>query len=242
MGRPGDAWALLDEIRRHRGRPVPPVLAQRIDALAAHLRLIEGDVEAARAHAVRTEDPRRSILLARIHAEANEPELAVATVGALDPRSTWGRIDALLVRARCVRGDDARAEALRDALRIAEPDTYVRVFVDEARWISDPLRELVASWPTGYVADLVTALANEPARAHAGTAAGGLTDREVEVWRYLGTPLSTREIADALFISRNTLKSHLRSIYRKLGVRTRADAVARGIANSSTARQSPRTG
>ena len=57
-----------------------------------------------------------------------------------------------------------------------------------------------------------------------------MTERELEVWRYLSTPLSAREIADALFISRNTLKSHLRSIFRKLAVHSRPGAVNKGIA------------
>jgi len=228
VGRESQAWALLEEVRQHRGRPVPPPLTERIDAACARLALLDGDLEVARAHAALTDERRRVRLLARIHAEAGEPELALATIEEVDPRATWARLDVLLVRARCARGDEARAAALLDALRLAEPDQYVRIFVDEARWITDPLRELVASWPTSYIAQLVTALANEPARPVANMVTGALTEREIEVWRYLSTPLSTREIAEALFISRNTLKSHLRSIYRKLGVRTRHDAVARG--------------
>jgi DNA-binding CsgD family transcriptional regulator len=207
---------------------VPYVLTQRIEAACARLALLDADLEAARAHASLSDEPRRSRLLGRIHAEAGEHALALATVDEVVAVRTWDHLDVLLVRARCSHTQDERSEALRAALTLAEPDRYVRVFVDEARWIVEPLRELVASWPTSYVADLVTALANEPARSSPQNASGALTDREIEVWRYLGTPLSSREIADALFISRNTLKSHLRSIYRKLGVSTRHDAIARG--------------
>ena len=53
---------------------------------------------------------------------------------------------------------------------------------------------------------------------------GPLSAREQEVLRLLPTRLSTREIADELFISTNTLKFHLRMIYRKLGVTSRAEA------------------
>jgi LuxR family maltose regulon positive regulatory protein len=53
-----------------------------------------------------------------------------------------------------------------------------------------------------------------------------LTPREQEVLRYLGTPLSMGEIARALYVSRNTVKSHVRNIYGKLGVRTRREAVS----------------
>ncbi len=55
--------------------------------------------------------------------------------------------------------------------------------------------------------------------------------RELDVLRLLGSELSQREIGNALFISFNTVKSHSKSIYRKLGVGTRSEAVdrARGI-------------
>jgi LuxR family maltose regulon positive regulatory protein len=43
----------------------------------------------------------------------------------------------------------------------------------------------------------------------------------------LATDLSTREIAERLFLSQNTIRSHTRALYRKLAVHTRADAIAR---------------
>jgi LuxR family transcriptional regulator, maltose regulon positive regulatory protein len=53
------------------------------------------------------------------------------------------------------------------------------------------------------------------------------SEREIDVLRLLGGALSQREIGDALFISFNTVKTHSKSIYRKLGVGQRIDAVAR---------------
>ena len=53
-----------------------------------------------------------------------------------------------------------------------------------------------------------------------------LTDREHDVLRLLPTRLTLREIADELFISMNTLKFHLKVIYRKLGCSSRAEAAA----------------
>jgi LuxR family maltose regulon positive regulatory protein len=238
LGRGAAAWALLEEIRQHRGRAVPYVLTKRIEAVSARLALLDGDLAGARAYAALCEEPWRSRMLARTHAAAGEHELACAAIEHVPTQRAWDHIDVLLVRARCASSQDERTEALRAALTIAEPDGYVRVFADEADWIFEPLRELVGVWPTSYVADLVTAIANEPTRRPPAPTTSALSDREIEVWRYLGTPLSTTEIADALFISRNTLKSHLRSIYRKLGVRNRHDAVARGQVQV----QSPRSG
>lgn len=54
-----------------------------------------------------------------------------------------------------------------------------------------------------------------------------LTERELEVLRQLPAPLSQRELAASLYVSSNTLKVHLRRIYRKLGVTSREDAVRR---------------
>jgi LuxR family maltose regulon positive regulatory protein len=54
-----------------------------------------------------------------------------------------------------------------------------------------------------------------------------LTDRELDVLRYLPSRLTMREIADELFVSVNTLKYHLRMIYRKLGVTSRSEAAER---------------
>jgi LuxR family maltose regulon positive regulatory protein len=54
-----------------------------------------------------------------------------------------------------------------------------------------------------------------------------LSPRELEVLSYLPTRLSARQIADALFVSRNTLKTHMHNVYRKLGCTSREDAVDR---------------
>jgi DNA-binding CsgD family transcriptional regulator len=56
-----------------------------------------------------------------------------------------------------------------------------------------------------------------------------LTERELEVLGLAASGLTTDEIADGLFVSRNTVKSHLRHAYGKLGVRNRAEAVAMAL-------------
>jgi LuxR family transcriptional regulator, maltose regulon positive regulatory protein len=54
-----------------------------------------------------------------------------------------------------------------------------------------------------------------------------LTDREISVLRLLRGTLSLREIGQQLYVSQNTIKTHTRAVYRKLGVSTRQDAVAK---------------
>ncbi len=65
---------------------------------------------------------------------------------------------------------------------------------------------------------------SRPATAAAGTA---LSDRELTVLRLLGSGLSERQIAQELFLSFNTVHSHVKSVFRKLSVSSRADAIAR---------------
>jgi LuxR family transcriptional regulator, maltose regulon positive regulatory protein len=54
-----------------------------------------------------------------------------------------------------------------------------------------------------------------------------LTDRELDILRYLPTRLSTTEIAAQLGISPNTVKTHLKNIYQKLGARSRNEAIVK---------------
>jgi LuxR family maltose regulon positive regulatory protein len=69
--------------------------------------------------------------------------------------------------------------------------------------------------------EAVTLLGGAPAAPHP------LSERELEILALLPSELSRREIAAALFVSLNTVQTHLRSIYRKLGVASRSQAVAR---------------
>jgi len=67
-------------------------------------------------------------------------------------------------------------------------------------------------------------------QAGGGELLEGPSDAELAVLRLLTTDLSARQIAGELFLSPNTVRSHTRAIYQKLGVRSRADAVARADA------------
>ena len=67
-----------------------------------------------------------------------------------------------------------------------------------------------------------------PTRPTAYTDSGDLTQRELDVLRLLRGSLSESDIASELYVSHNTVHTHIRSIYRKLGVSSRAEAVERG--------------
>jgi LuxR family maltose regulon positive regulatory protein len=86
--------------------------------------------------------------------------------------------------------------------------------------------------------DLVRHLAGS---GGAGRGSAGLTAAEQRVLRLLSTHMTFAEIADALFVSRNTVKTQAISAYRKLGVRSRSAAVekARALGLGSPGRELP---
>src|SRR5262249_47311557 len=73
------------------------------------------------------------------------------------------------------------------------------------------------------------AAVERPAATGARWRAAALSERELLVLRMLGGPLSERDIGRELYLSHNTIHSHTRSIYRKLGVSSRREALQRAL-------------
>ena len=132
--------------------------------------------------------------------------------------------------AREVLGDpDAAGRALRRALDLAEPEQVLVPFlIDPPPGLFDRYDQHPISGPAliSETADLLSG-ADGPASAP-GQPAGhleALTHGEIRVLHYLPTNLSAREIADELYLSVNTVKTHQQHLYRKLGARSRTQAV-----------------
>jgi LuxR family maltose regulon positive regulatory protein len=129
---------------------------------------------------------------------------------------------------RDARTDEA-LDAVADAVARAEPEGYLRVFADEG----EPLARLLAAlakregW-TPYLRRLHAA-ASGPAspRGAAQGLADPLSDRELDVLRLLGSDLGGPQISRELMVSLNTLRTHTKNIYAKLGVTSRREAVGR---------------
>jgi len=138
-------------------------------------------------------------------------------------------------------GDEAAAlKALNRALLYGEPEGYIRTFIDEGVSIGALLRKANASGMLpDYTGKLLQALASEAAMAPEADAEGQpsvdgsqflaepLTERELEVLRLLMTSLATTEIAGELVVAPSTVRTHIKSIYGKLGVHRRMQAVER---------------
>lgn len=138
------------------------------------------------------------------------------------------QVQACLLRARSAIKSGHTEEAhrlLRQALGLARREGLRRVFVESGPWV----RQLLDQRPqleSGH--GWLPAPASEATRAVPPPAViPALTEREKQVLRQAAAMLTTGEIATALTISTNTVKSHLLSIYRKLGVNRRREAVHR---------------
>jgi LuxR family maltose regulon positive regulatory protein len=148
---------------------------------------------------------------------------------------TGAVIELLVLQALAdqARGDAPGAlAALERALTLAEPEGYVRVFAAEGAAMASLLRRVAKQRPTW---DYVRRLLNACSRAGGATAAGQaaarqplvepLSERELDVLRLLSSDLDGPDIARELTVSLNTLRTHTRSIYAKLGVNSRRAAV-----------------
>jgi LuxR family maltose regulon positive regulatory protein len=161
-----------------------------------------------------------------------------------------GSVIAILVLqalAHQMQGDIPAALApLERALTLAEPEGYVRIFVDEGPLMAVLLQEALARGVMpGYVEKLLAAFPSyelsvkrserEPDRPPTPNSklktqnfsVEPLSERERDVLRLLGTYLSGPDIARELMVSLNTLRTHTKNIYDKLGVNNRQAAVRR---------------
>jgi LuxR family maltose regulon positive regulatory protein len=155
--------------------------------------------------------------------------------------------------AHQAQGNQTRALApLERALALAEPEGYVRIFVDEGEAMRSLLRLLIEKQsrnrdhPLSGYADKLLAAFSQPAaapkkafmhqesdmiepevRPAKGMLVEPLSERELEVLKLLRSELSGPEIAQQLIVSLNTLRTHTKNIFNKLGVNNRRAAVRR---------------
>jgi LuxR family maltose regulon positive regulatory protein len=145
---------------------------------------------------------------------------------------TGSVLELLVLRALAhqARGDRTGAlDPLERALALAEPEGHVRVFLDEGPAMASLLGAMVRRGSAPPYAHRL--LAAVPAAGRGAPVQRGLVEplsvRELEVLRLLGTDLDGPGIARELVVSLNTVRTHTKHIYAKLGVTSRRAAVRR---------------
>lgn len=175
------------------------------------------------------------VVLARAHLAMDQPQLVASLLDPLlaSPTFRVQTIEALILTAVAsgqLHQTTAALDAFTKAVDLAEPDGIIRPFVTAWSPVSALLTQhrRVVGRHLDFTHDIASAITPEPERESAQpTMVEHFTDRELLVLRYLPTMLKASEIAADLFLSVHTVKTHLRSIYRKLDVTTRKDAVDR---------------
>jgi LuxR family transcriptional regulator, maltose regulon positive regulatory protein len=142
-------------------------------------------------------------------------------------------IQALLLEASAddALGDTgASSRALERALDLAEPDGLLLPFMLHPTPDLLERHSRLRSTHSSLISEIMNLLAGRTPAArpeHAEPPQEPLSESELRVLRYLPTNLRSPEIAAELFVSHNTIRTHMRNVYAKLGVHTRADAVKR---------------
>jgi LuxR family maltose regulon positive regulatory protein len=185
------------------------------------------------------------LVLARLLLATDRPDLAMGVLdrlhaGALaDARiGSIIEIQALRALARAEGdADDAALAALADAVRLAQPEGWLRVFADEGPRMRALLGRLVAARgtdrgltdgvPDAFVDRLVWAIEPAPTRTTIPGLVEAPSERELEVLQLVAAGRTNREVADALFVTQDTVKKHITHILGKLGAANRTEAAAR---------------
>jgi LuxR family maltose regulon positive regulatory protein len=250
-GDPGGALELLDEANRvYNGDYSPNV--QPVPAVRTRLRLRRGDLRLADEWASEqglTADDELSYLreyehitLARLllaqqaagDGDTLEPAIALLErlLAAAEKGDRRGSvIEILILKSLAYQafGDTSAAvDAVRRAVTLAEPEGYVRIFIDEGPPLTALLKTLVQQDSgSRYLRRLVAATQRtvRPIPAQRSGLIEPLSERELDVLRLLATDLDGPDIARHLHVSLNTMRTHSRNIFRKLEVNNRRSAV-----------------
>ena len=166
---------------------------------------------------------------------AGRPDRAAASLtGAPDRTSGSGRQlrrMTLLARAQVQLGEERAALAtLHRAVDLGRPQGYVTAFVEQAPELVAGLQRIAGRYPDAYLSTVLEHVERtHPPATRAGPAfeLEPLSAREREILIYLPSHRSQGEIAAEMYVSINTVKTHIRAVYRKLGVTSRSEAVAR---------------
>jgi LuxR family maltose regulon positive regulatory protein len=243
----GDPSAALDALQQAhqlaREKDISPLMRARNAACHVQIALAQDDLPTAARWAERvTEDADGSpfypllgltparLLLAQDEEAAAAEQLECWYETAVGAGWRFGVIEVRALQALAAPTPDRSLAFLADALALAEPEGYVRTFVDKGEPIVALMRQAAAHGKTpAYARRLLEAFSRPPVPAppRAQSLIEPLSGRELEVLHLLAEQRTNQEIAQALVISVNTVKTHLKNIYGKLGVHDRQEAVAK---------------
>ena len=237
-GRIDDARELAQRARRMLPGDVASPLFELVDDCEIRIALEAGNYEWANSRATRLKPSwRRAVLETKValaQDRAQDAQRLLADSG-FSPESRRDHIRMNVLQARCASADREEGTAttfLLEATDIAESNQLLQCLLEEVRTCPGAMYRALSARPGAFRRRVLDAL-DRPAVPEAMVdrtvrLPDPLSPKEEKVLAYLGSPLTQREIAAELYISVNTLKTHVKSIYRKLDVGSRTDATERG--------------
>jgi ATP/maltotriose-dependent transcriptional regulator MalT len=226
-----DVFALLREASKLVEHLPGSAISKRVHAVAARWYLEADELHQAEGliGTLPEGSPAHVFLRARFHLACGRPAEANEGLGQARFTTLRDRLlaDLLLAQAAIASNRD-EGQFLRHAVQLAAPELLVLVILEEGPLVTRLARVAAESIQTEDGHALAAALGAAP-RIRNGSRHPTvvLSERETAVMRYLPSQLTNAEIATECLISVNTVKTHLKSIYAKLGVSTRAEAISR---------------
>lgn len=216
---------------------MPAVVLARAASADACLLLANDDREGARSILERMQDQAMTsevrAATVRLEVESGNVTAARAALAAMPkPESPRATLEGALWHAILDWVEGKQAAALTTMIPMvsaAESERHIGVFMAAGGSALGPVRALQRKSPTPFLRTLLEGLGQQTTTRSRSTKelVEQLTDREVMVLTLLPSRLSSAEIADRLGVSLNTIKTHLKHVYRKLGVTGRQDAVTK---------------
>lgn len=211
--------------------------------VATKAALARGDVDGARVAATAIADTFWGpASRARIHLALGERTAAAHELATASPRCPRHHVVVGLLRARAATHPDDVLALVTPAVGLASAHGLLQTVAADGRELVDAIERAAWRVPEEWLHRLRLAMALPEIQPHRLTKdlPEALTDREREVLRLLPSRLTLNEIAKELYVSVNTVKFHLRIIYRKLGVNSREEAAALARAMSNAVSAAPR--
>ena len=229
-GRVGEALSGVERARAFLRPDSTSPLLRLCDTLEGRIAIEIHDLDRATRCAQRLQPGNRaSLLQARIELARSDPDRADLALARCTPTTMREQLDLALLCARIahLRKSDAADRLLTEALAVAKIEGFVVAVTDDLVELRPRVTLLLRSGHIEkYEQAVLDRLERDPTVTNTnGSIPGPLTSRELTVVRYLASRLTYPEIAAELFVSTNTLKTHVKRIYQKLGVSSRIEAV-----------------
>jgi LuxR family maltose regulon positive regulatory protein len=229
-----DAESRLQQLHQVKERGLlSPAMIRSVNQVDIDCRLHLGDLEGALL-VVKNSPPEDfdPETLARVQLRLGRPDRVIPILRAGRAPTHAAHIRRLILRA-CAENQQGHMEKATDSIRraaeAAQPELYVRPFLEYGTQTLPLLRNLGPFGSNRYLSRLVSEIervASPTASSKDITILEPLSERERQVLQHLKSHRTQRQIASLMFVSTNTVKTHVKAIYRKTGAISRDGAIA----------------